>query len=106
MTLVALLEIGLWFRVLLSAFTFTKGSWVLLLVYTVFLRARYAQSHFVQGAFTQAVARIDAQIQNQNIPPPVRQGWETVKGLGRKAVDATDVRKSLGGNQYAAKKPQ
>ena len=107
MTLVALLEIGLWFRVLLSAITFTKGSWVLLVIYSAFLRARYAQSHFVQGAFTQAIARVDAQVQNQSMPPAVRQGWESVKGLGRKAVDATDLRKHAdGSNQHGLKKPQ
>lgn len=107
MTLVALLEIALWFRVLLSAFTFTKGSWILLVIYSAFLRARYAQSQFVQGAFAQAVARIDAQVQNQSMPPAVRQGWETAKGFGRKAVDATDPRRYLGGsNQHGVKKPQ
>ena len=107
MTLVALLEIALWFRVLLSAVTFTRGSWVLFVIYTVFLRARYAQSQFVQGAFAQAIARVDTQAQNQSMPPAVRQGWETVKGFGRKGVDATDLRKYLGGsNQHGLKKPQ
>jgi transmembrane protein 33 len=107
MTLVALLEIGLWFRVGLSAFTFTKASWVLLVIYSVFLRARYAQSQFVQGAFAQAIARVDAQVQNQSMPPAVRQSWETMKGFGRKGVEATDLRKYLGGsNQNGMKKPQ
>ena len=107
MTLVALLEIALWFRALLSAFTFTKGAWILLLIYSVFLRARYAQSQFVQGAFAQAVARVDAQVQNQSMPPAVRQGWETAKGFGRKAIDATNLWKYLGGsNQHSMKKPQ
>jgi len=107
MTLVALLEIGLWFRVGLSAFTFTKASWILLVIYSVFLRARYAQSQFVQGAFAQAIARVDAQVQNQSMPPAVRQSWETMKGFGRKGVEATDLRKYLGGsNQNGMKKPQ
>jgi transmembrane protein 33 len=107
MTLVALLEIALWFRVLLSAMTFTKGTWILLVIYSAFLRARYAQSQFVQGAFAQAIARVDAQVQNQSMPPAVRQGWETAKGFGRKAVDATDLRRYLGGaNQQGMKKPQ
>lgn len=107
MTLVALLEIALWFRVLLSAFTFSKGSWVLLVIYSAFLRARYAQSQFVQGAFAQAVARVDAQLQNQSMPPAVRQAWETIKGLGRKGVEATDLRRYMGGsNQHGMKKPQ
>lgn len=106
MTLVAGLEIALWARLLLSAFTFTKGAWILLGIYTVFLRARYQQSHFVQSAFAQFGARIDQQVQNPNIPPAVRQGWETVKGISRKAVDATDLRKYTGGGAAAQKKPQ
>lgn len=105
MTLVAILEIGLWFRVLLSALTFSKGSWVLLLIYTAFLRARYAQSQFVQGAFAQVGARADAAISNQSTPPAVRQVWENVKGGLRTAHDATDLRRYMGGQQ-AAKKPQ
>lgn len=61
----------------------------------------------MQGAFGQAVARVDAQVQNQSMPPAVRQGWETVKGLGRKGIDATDLRKYLGGSsQQGMKKPQ
>lgn len=105
MMLVAALEILLWFRLLLSAFTFSKGSWVLLGIYTVFLRARFHQSQFVQGAFSRGSAHIDQQVQNPNFPPAARQGWDTVKGLGRQVVDATDVRKYLGG-ATAQKKPQ
>lgn len=105
MTLVAGLEIGLWFRLLLSAFTFSKGSWVLLGVYTVFLRARFHQSTFVQGAFSHGSAMVDSQLQNQSVPPAVRQSWETAKVAGRKAVEATDVRKYVGG-AAPQKKPQ
>jgi len=97
MTLVASLEIFLWFRVLSSAIIFTKGSWILLIVYTVFIRARYSQSSFVQGAIGQMVARMDALMANQSIPPAVRNAWETVKGLGRQATDATDINRYVGG---------
>lgn len=109
MTLVALLEIALWFRVLISAFTFSKGAWVLLIVYTVFLRSRYAQSQFVQGAFSQAGARVDTQVQNQSTPPAVKQGWTSFKGLANKAVDATDPKRQMRGQsttQQGMKKPQ
>lgn len=107
MTLVAGLEIALWFRLLLSAFTFSKGSWVLLGAYTIFLRARFAQSQFVQGAFAHASATVDAQVQNQSVPPAVRQGWESVKAISRKAIDATDMRRYVGNSQaQGLKKPQ
>ncbi|PVH93854.1 hypothetical protein DM02DRAFT_540650 [Periconia macrospinosa] len=106
MTLVAVLEIVLWFRVLGSALLFQTGSWILLAVYTVFFRARYAQSPFVQGAITQLTARLDAQLANQSIPPAARQGWATFKNIVRQASDATDIRKYVGGQQSAPKKAQ
>lgn len=97
MTLVAILEIALWFRVFGSALLFQRGSWILLAVYTVFFRARYAQSSFVQGAIAQLTARVDAQLANQSTPPAARQGWETFKNVVRQAADATDIRKYVGG---------
>ena len=106
MTLVAALEIALWIRLFLSALTFNKGSWILLCTYSVFLRARYAQSQFVQGAFAHAAAQIDTQVQNQSIPPVVRQGWESAKAFGNKAIEVTDVKKYVGGAQPQGKKPQ
>lgn len=106
MMLVAALEIALWGRLLLSALTFSKGAWILLGLYTVFLRARFHQSTFVQSAFSQLSARIDAQVNNQNIPPAAKQVWETIKNVARQAVDATDVRKYVGGAQTAPKKAQ
>jgi transmembrane protein 33 len=96
MTLVAGLEIGLWFRLLLSAISFQRGTWVLLLIYTVFFRSRYSQSAFVQGAFHGFAARIDALIVNQGNQPQVRQAWESLKNLVRQATEATDLRKYTG----------
>lgn len=99
MTLVASLEIFLWFRVLGSAVLFQKGSWILLAGYTVFLRARYSQSTFVQGAVSQMTARGDALVANQSTPPAGRQAWETVKGVGRQVHDATDISRYVNGQQ-------
>ena len=104
MLLVASLEILLWFRVLLSALSFARGSWVLFLLYTVFFRARYSQSSFVQGAIAQAGQRGDALVANQSTPPAARQAWFTLKGLAQQAVDATDASRYLGGQK--AKKAQ
>jgi hypothetical protein len=104
MSLVAALEIALWFRVFMSALTFTKGSWVLLIIYTVFFRSRYSQSSFVQGAFHNFAARIDALVANQQTPPQIRQVWNTIKGLVWQATEATDLRKYTGAQ--AQKKPQ
>jgi len=106
MMLVAALEIALWGRLFLSALTFSKGAWMLLGLYTVFLRARFHQSTFVQGAFSQFSARIDQQVNQQNIPPAAKQAWDTIKNVSRQGVEATDVRKYLGGAQTAPKKAQ
>jgi hypothetical protein len=104
MTIVAALEIALWFRILLSAFLFQKGSWILLVIYTAFFRARHAQSSFVQGAVSNITARADANFANQSTNPTVRQGWETVKGVVKQAHDATDLRKYVGAQQGAGPK--
>ncbi|MCJ1479135.1 hypothetical protein MMC13_007819 [Lambiella insularis] len=107
MMLVAGLEIFLWFRLLLSAITFTKGSWILLAIYTAFVRARYSQSSFVQGAVGHFTARGDALVANQSTPPAVRQAWQTLKGLVRQAADATDISRYIGGGaQPGVKKAQ
>jgi hypothetical protein len=105
MGVVATLEILLLFRLVLSAVTFSKGSWVLLVIYLAFFRARYAQSSFVQQAVRQLTARADASISHQSTPPQVRQGWETVKGLVRQGYEATDISRYISGST-AAKKPQ
>ena len=91
MTLVAVLEICLWFRILGSAILFQKGSWILLIVYTVFFRVRHSQSSFVQNAIMQLTARADAALANQSTPPAVRNIWDQFKGIVRQAADATDV---------------
>lgn len=108
MYLVAALEISLLGRVILGALTFSKGSWVLLIIYSAFFRARYSQSSFVQGAVSHGTKRVDTAVSHQSTPPPVRQAWETFKGLSAKAYDVTDVRRYLGGAVQAngAKKPQ
>ncbi|MCJ1351931.1 MAG: hypothetical protein MMC33_001915 [Icmadophila ericetorum] len=104
MTMVAAFEILLWFRVLSSAIMFVKGSWVLLVIYSIFLRARHNQSSFVQGAISQGVARGDALVANQSTPPPVRQIWQTLKGIVKQIADATDINRYIGSAQPGMKK--
>jgi transmembrane protein 33 len=106
MTLVAILEIALWFRLLGSAILFQRGSWLLLLVYTVFFRARYALSPFVQGAVRQVRARVDALAAEQSTPPAVRQAWEAVKGIVAQVAEATDVNRYVGGGSAQGQAPK
>ncbi|CAI4214882.1 unnamed protein product [Parascedosporium putredinis] len=72
MAVVSSLEILLWVRILLSAITFQKGSWILIAIYTVFLRARFAQSTHVQNSFQQFETKIDGLVGSQGTPcgPP------------------------------------
>ncbi|KIH89818.1 hypothetical protein SPBR_00797 [Sporothrix brasiliensis 5110] len=106
MSVVALLEIVLWGRLFLSAVTFAKGSWILLAVYTAFLRARFSQSTHVQSTFGQIEARIDNLTGAQGMNPTVRQIWETTKNGVRQAYAATDLQKYVGGAAQAPRKTQ
>lgn len=104
MGLVAILEIALWFRLLLAAILFTKGSWVLIIFYTAFLRARFAQSSFVQGQFRNLTARVDSAVGGQGTPPAARQAWEAVKNVSRQFHDVTDLSRYIQGGSAPVKK--
>jgi hypothetical protein len=109
MILVAILEIGLWFRILGSAIIMQRGSWILLVAYTVFFRARYSQSTFVQGAIADLGARGDALLANQSTDPKIRNAWQQAKTFAHQAVEATDLSKYAAKGQTvpgAAKKAQ
>ncbi|EME47340.1 hypothetical protein DOTSEDRAFT_69312 [Dothistroma septosporum NZE10] len=104
MSLVAGLELALWFRILGSAIFFAKGSWIILALYTIFLRARISQSTFVQGMIKQLGARGDALTQRQDVPPVARQAWETAKNVLKQIHDQTDMNRFVGGAQQAPPK--
>lgn len=106
MKLVAILEIALWFRVFFSALTFTKGSWILLFIYSAFLRARFSQSEHVEGMFRHLTARVDSALANQNTPPAARQGWEAAKGGLGQFAEITDLKKYISGAPTQPKKAQ
>ena len=97
MSVVASLEILLWIRLLLSAVLFQRRSWILIAVYTAFLRARFAQSSHVQSSFSQLEARVDNLIGAQGTPPVARQVWDGVKGGARQFHAATDLNKYTSG---------
>ncbi|QKX59767.1 uncharacterized protein TRUGW13939_06909 [Talaromyces rugulosus] len=105
MYLVASLELSLLFRLVFSALTFSKGSWLLLVIYLAFFRARYSQSSFVQSAVARFTARADTLVSHQSTPPQIRQGWDAFKGIVGQAYESTDAKRYLGGGG-AAKKPQ
>lgn len=97
MSVVSGLEILLWVRLLIAAIMFSRRSWILLAIYTTFLRARFGQSAHVQNSFANLEARIDSQLGAQGTPPAARQVWDGVKGGARQFHAATDVSRYLGG---------
>ncbi|KAM0562319.1 hypothetical protein ACHAPJ_002006 [Fusarium lateritium] len=97
MAIVSSLEIALWIRILLSAILFQRRSWILIVLYTAFLRARFTQSSHVQNSFSQFSARIDSLVGAQGTPPAARQVWQTIKDASKQFHDATDVGKYVSG---------
>lgn len=95
MSVVSGLEILLWIRLLLAAIFFQRRSWILIALYTAFLRARFAQSTHVQNSFSQLGARVDSLVGAQGTPPAARQVWEGVKSGAKQFHDVTDASKYL-----------
>ncbi|KAL2267148.1 hypothetical protein VTJ83DRAFT_4425 [Remersonia thermophila] len=104
MSVVANLEIALCFRILLSALFWQHRSWILLAIYTAFLRARLSQSSHVQEAFAQLEARIDNLIGAQGTPPAARQVWDGIKQAARQFYVATNPKNFTGGASAPSKK--
>ncbi|KAM3482471.1 hypothetical protein MY5147_000105 [Beauveria neobassiana] len=103
MSVVSGLEVLLWFRIVLSAILFQRRSWILLGLYTTFLRARYAQNSHVQTTFGQLAVRIDSLVSAQGTPPVARQIWDSVKNYTRQFRDATELSRYTGGAGPAKK---
>lgn len=103
MSVVAGLEILLWVRLLLASILFQRRSWILIALYTIFLRARFSQSAHVQNSFATLEARIDNQVGAQGTPPAARSAWDTVKGGVRQFHAATDLTRYSGGSSVPKK---
>ncbi|KAI1334468.1 hypothetical protein F5Y15DRAFT_290357 [Xylariaceae sp. FL0016] len=103
MSVVSGLEILLWIRLLLAAILFQRRSWILLAIYTAFLRARFSQSAHVQNSFGQLEARMDAVVGAQSTPPVARSVWDGVKGGARQFHGLTDMSKYVNGSAVPKK---
>ena len=103
MSIVSGLEVLLWIRVFFSAILFQRRSWILLAVYSAFLRARFSQSTHVQNSMNHLSARVDSLVGAQGTPPAARQVWDSVKNGARQFHDATDLSKYVGGPPPAKK---
>ncbi|KAI1081788.1 hypothetical protein F5B20DRAFT_535386 [Whalleya microplaca] len=103
MSIVAALEMALWFRLFLSAILFQRRSWILITIYTAFLRTRFAQSSHVQAGFYAFESRVDSMVGAQSSPPAVRSAWDTVKNVARQFHAATDLSKYMNGSAVPKK---
>ncbi|KAF8242153.1 hypothetical protein K440DRAFT_167938 [Wilcoxina mikolae CBS 423.85] len=102
MHLVAHLEILLWARVFLYVLVL-QNSWLLLVVYTFFLRARYAQSVFVKDAMKGLELRGDALSVDARVPEGAKTAWGIAKTLVKRFGEMTDVGKMMGVQQSVKK---
>ncbi|KAH0612501.1 uncharacterized protein H6S33_008881 [Morchella sextelata] len=94
MHLVANLELFLWLRILAGAIIF-KNSWILLAIYTAFLRVRFAQSGFVKDAVKGLERRGDAITADAGVPEGVRSAWAIVKTGVKSFGDVSDLSKFM-----------
>jgi transmembrane protein 33 len=92
MHLVSRLELALWARVFFGTLIFSN-SWILLVVYSVFVRVRYAQSQFMRSAVLYMERFFDGLLADQRVPGGVRNGWGAFKGVIRTVGDKTDFGK-------------
>jgi hypothetical protein len=106
MFILALFEVFLWFRLLGSAILFQKGSWILLTCYTVFVRARIAQSPFIQNAIKHLTTQVDSVVARQDVHPAVKNGWTSTKQFAQTAHDSTDISRYINTSQAPPKKAQ
>ncbi|OTB06468.1 hypothetical protein M426DRAFT_318881 [Hypoxylon sp. CI-4A] len=97
MSVVSALEILLWGRLFFSAIFFQRGSWILIIIYTTFLRTRFAQSSHVQDSFRTLESRVDSLVGAQGTSPAVRSIWDSVKNITRQFHDTTDIGKYTSG---------
>jgi hypothetical protein len=102
MHLVANLEIMLWARVFLYALVF-QNSWILLVVYTLFLRARFAQSVFVKDAMKGLELRGDALAVDARVPDGAKTAWGIAKTAVKKFGEVSDMGKMMGVQQQVKK---
>ncbi|KAF3914172.1 hypothetical protein AA313_de0210345 [Arthrobotrys entomopaga] len=99
MSIVANLELALWLRLFLGCLVF-YNSLVLLVIYTVFLRIRYAQSPFVRQAVSVAEGRMDGLVADPRVPPAARNVWASIKEAARKFASYTELA-PVGGQRKA-----
>jgi transmembrane protein 33 len=91
MATVSIVELWLWFRILISVLFSQKDSWVLLCAYSAFLRARFEQSTFTVWAITTSTKCLDALFEKESTLPVVKRAWNSIKDILRQVAEITDL---------------
>lgn len=87
------LEVSTWFSLLISAVTFQHWSWIMIVLYTIFLRNRYDLDDF-----TRFEARANGFLDAQKMYLPARPAWKISLKLTRGFYYVSDPRNYMGGD--------
>lgn len=84
-SLAANFELLLLIVLILKALVWRKGSWISLILYSIFIKLKTERSVFTRNTLKSWEVRIDGIVSAQNIPPVVKAQWVSIK-RGLKSV--------------------
>lgn len=75
------LELVLLAWLVVKALLFRKRSWILLGLYTIFIKLRQEKSAYTRAALKAYEVRIDGLLSDPRLPPNVKQYWAKLKSV-------------------------
>lgn len=93
MSAVTSLEVSIWFSLLISTVALQHWSWIMIVLYTVFLRTRYDLDDF-----TRLEAKANGFLDAQDIYLPARPAWKIAMKLTRGFYHISDPKNYMGGD--------
>lgn len=72
-------ELLIFILVLFRAILCFRRSWIILVVYAIFIKLRYENSKYMKAAFAQWRVRMDGIISHPSIPPFVKRAYNAIK---------------------------
>ena len=72
-------ELLIFILVLFRAILCFQRSWIILVVYAIFIKLRYENSKYMKAAFAQWRVRMDGIISHPSIPPFVKRAYNAIK---------------------------
>lgn len=77
--LAANFELLLLIQLIFRALFWKKGSWISLILYSLFIKLKTERSVFTRNALKNWEVRIDGIVSAQNVPPVIKSQWVSVK---------------------------